>query len=118
MRGQDTQQAGRVSHVSPDARVPATPLQRPIRQSVDRALTALSAQAAARYARIDRPSIAPEQLLRTLGLQVLSDVRSEQLLMEQSDSNLRSRWFVGLDPDATGRNRLLAGQLRVSLRTL
>lgn len=42
MRGQDTQQAGLFSYLSPEERVPATHPLRPIRQYVDTALTALS----------------------------------------------------------------------------
>lgn len=42
MRGQDTQQAGMFSYLSPEERVPATHPLRPIQQYVDTALTALS----------------------------------------------------------------------------
>ncbi len=72
------------------------------------------------YAKIGRPSIAPEKLLRALLLQALYSVRSERLLMEQLDYNLLFRWFVGLnmdDPiwDATvftkNRERLLDGDI-------
>ena len=44
MRGCDTQQAGLFSYLSPETRIPATHPLRPIRQSVDRALSALSAK--------------------------------------------------------------------------
>ena len=66
-----------------------------------------------------RPSIAPEQLLRALLLQVLYSVRSERLLMEQLDYNLLFRWFVGLNMDepvwdatvfTKNRERLLDGR--------
>ena len=40
MRGQDTQQAGMFSYLSPEERVPAAHPLRPIRQYVDTALTA------------------------------------------------------------------------------
>src|SRR6476620_8709027 len=72
------------------------------------------------YARVGRPSIAPEKLLRALLLQGLYSVRSERLLMEQLDYNLLFRWFVGLsmdDPvwDATvyskNRERLLEADI-------
>lgn len=118
MRGQDTQQAGMFSYLSPEERVPATHPLRPIRQYVDTALTALSPQLARLYARTGRPSIAPEKLLRALLLQVLYSLRSERLLMEELQYNLLFRWFVGLDLDAPvwdvtvftkNRDRLLAG---------
>jgi transposase len=76
------------------------------------------------YAKVGRPSIPPEQLLRALLLQVLYTVRSERMLMEQLDYNLLFRWFVGLnldDPvwDATvftkNRERLLRGEVAKSL---
>ncbi len=120
MRGQDTQQAGLFSYLSPEERVPATHPLRPIRQYVDTALTAVSPQLEALYARTGRPSIAPEKLLRALLLQLLYSLRSERLLMEALQYNLLFRWFVGLDLDAPvwdvtvftkNRDRLLAGQI-------
>jgi transposase len=86
----------------------------------DRVLADLSPQFTKMYAKIGRPSIPPEKLLRALLLQVLYTVRSERLLMEQLEYNLLFRWFVGLeidDPvwDATvftkNRDRLLAGDV-------
>lgn len=120
MRGHDAQQAGLFSYLSPEERVPVTHPLRPIRQSVDTALTALSPQLAKLYAQTGRPSIAPEKLLRALLLQVLYSIRSERLLMEQLDYNLLFRWFVGLDLDAPiwdvtvftkNRDRLLEGKV-------
>src|SRR5574340_1150878 len=120
MRGQDTQQAGLFSYLSPETRVPATHPLRPIRESVDTALTALSPKVAKLYAHTGRPSIAPEKLLRALLLQGLYSIRSERLLMEQLDYNLLFRWFVGLDLDAPvwdvtvftkNRDRLLGGDV-------
>ena len=51
------------------------------------------------YARVGRPSIPPERLLRAQLLQVFYTIRSETLLMEQLDYNLLFRWFVGLTMD-------------------
>lgn len=100
MRGHDTQQAGLFSYLSPEARVPASHPLRPIRQSVDLALTAVSPQLETLYAPTGRPSIAPGKLLRALLLQMLYRIRSERLFMEQLDYNLLFRWFVELDLDA------------------
>src|SRR5574338_1056672 len=120
MRGQDSQQAGMFSYLSPEERVPATHPLRPIRQYVDTALTALSPKLEQLYARTGRPSIAPERLLRALLLQVLYSLRSERLLMEELQYNLLFRWFVGLDLDAPvwdvtvftkNRDRLLEGDI-------
>jgi transposase len=120
MRGQDLQQGGLFSYLSPETRVPATHPLRPLRQSVDTALTALSPKLTKLYAQTGRPSIAPEKLLRALLLQVLYSIRRERLLMEQLDYNLLFRWFVGLDLDAPvwdvtvftkNRDRLLEGEV-------
>ena len=43
-----------------------------------------------------RPSIAPEKLLRAMLLQIFYSIRSERLLMEQTQYNLLFRWFIGL----------------------
>ena len=120
MRGDDHQQAGMWSYISPEQRVPADHPLRPIRAMVDAILAELSPEFAKLYSPLGRPSIPPEKLLRGLLLQVLYSTRSERLLMEQLDYNLLFRWFVGLnmdDPvwDATvftkNRERLLAGDI-------
>ena len=120
MRGDDEQQASVWSYVPLEQRVPADHPLRVMRTMVDEVLQELSPQFSRLYAKVGRPSIAPERLLRTLLLQVLYSVRSERLLMEQLDYNLLFRWFVGLsadDPiwDATvftkNRQRLLDGDI-------
>ena len=93
---------------------------RAIRDLVNAALAALSADFDALYSRVGRPSIAPERLLRALLLQCFYSVRSERQLMERLEFDLLFRWFVGLgvdDPvwDASvfckNRDRLLAGEV-------
>jgi hypothetical protein len=54
---------------------------------VDQALGELSPLFSRLYARIGRPSIPPEQLLRALVLQILYSIRSERLLMERLDAD-------------------------------
>src|ERR1700736_6393470 len=71
------------SYVSCEARVPKDHPLRPIRQIVDKALAALSPEFEKLYAKLGRPSIPPERLLRALLLQAFYSVRSEQQLMEQ-----------------------------------
>jgi transposase len=87
---------------------------------VEAVLKELSPQFDRSYSHTGRPSIAPEQLLRALLLQVLYTVRSERLLMEQLDYNLFFRWFVGLTMDdpiwdastfSKNRERLLEGEV-------
>ena len=93
---------------------------RPIRTMVDEILKRLSPQFSKMYAKVGRPSIPPEQLLRAQLLQMLYSVRSERLLMQEMDYNILFRWFVGLnldDPvwDATvftkNRDRLLEAEV-------
>ena len=100
MRGSDDCSEGLLSYVSCEARVPADHPLRAIRAIVDEALEVLSADFECLYARVGRPSVAPEKLLRALLLQAFYSIRSERQLMEQLDYNLLFRWFVGLSMDA------------------
>jgi transposase len=120
MRGNDTEQSGMFSYLSPEERVPETHPLRAIRRMTDEALGGLSAKFDELYSAIGRPSIAPEKLLRGLLLQILYTVRSERLLMEQLQYNLLFRWFVGLNMDepvwvatvfSKNRDRLLEGEI-------
>jgi len=70
------------------------------------------------YAKTGRPSIPPEKLLRAKLIQMLYSVRSERLLMEETDYSMLFRWFVGTNLDepvwdvtvfTKNRNRLLEG---------
>src|SRR5918995_4042683 len=120
MRGGDVRTEGLFSYVSCEGRVPGDHPLRRILPLVDAALSDLSADFAALYAPLGRPSIPPEKLLRALLLQAFYSVRSERQLMEQLDYNLLFRWFTGLgidDPawDVTvftkNRDRLLDGDI-------
>src|SRR5229473_7138417 len=99
MRGTDKQQSGMFSYISAERRVPGDHPLRAIRAMVEVALHHMGPQFERMYAKVGRPSIPPEQLLRALLLQVLYTVRSERLLMEQLEYNLLFRWFVGLNID-------------------
>src|SRR5437762_5181246 len=70
MRGDDQQQDGMFSYISPNKRVPQEHPLRRIRSIVDRVLDQLSPRFNKLYARAGRPSIAPEKLLRALLLQL------------------------------------------------
>jgi transposase len=120
MRGDDVRTEGLFAYVSCERRVPKDHPLRRILALVDAALGDLSPEFARLYARIGRPSIPPEKLLRALLLQAFHSVRSERQLMAQLDYNLLFRWFVGLgieDPvwDVTvftkNRDRLLDGDI-------
>jgi transposase len=120
MRGEAAETDAMFSYISPAQRVPADHPLRPVRAMADEALRALSPQFEKLYARVGRPSVPPERLLRALLLQVLYSVRSERMLMEQLDYNLLFRWFVGLGMDdavwvptvfSKNRDRLLKGDV-------
>lgn len=99
MRGEDTSQDSLFSYGSLEERIPASHPLRPIREMVGETLGGLSPQFSKLYARIGRPSIAPEKLLRALLLMVLYSIRSERRLMEELEYNLLYRWFVGMGAD-------------------
>ncbi len=99
MRGDDNQQEGMFSYVSPEKRVPANHPLRPIRKIVDEIRKEMSPQFAKLYSDVGRPSIAPERLFRSLLLQIFYSVRSERMLIEQLQYNLLFRWFVGMEMD-------------------
>src|SRR5690349_24401510 len=120
MRGDNEQQAGMYSYISPEQRVPADHPLRPLRKMTDEIFKQLSPRFDKLYSRVGRSSIAPEHLLRALLLQVLYSVRSERMLMEQLEYNLLFRWFVGLGMDdavwapttfTKNRDRLLDGDI-------
>ena len=120
MRGDDVRTESLFSYVSCEVRVPSTHPLRPIRAIVDEVLEVLSADFEGMYAKVGRPSIPPEKLLRALLLQAFYSIRSERQLMEQMDYNLLFRWFVGLSMDAAvwdatvftkNRDRLLGGDV-------
>src|ERR1700756_1740342 len=99
MRGDDQQQNHIFSYLSPEMRVRKDHPLRAIRAMVDEVLTQLSRRFDAMYARVGRPSIPPEKLLRAQLLQMLYSIRSERLLMEEIDYSMLFRWFVGLNLD-------------------
>jgi len=120
MRGEETSQGAMFSYVSLEERVPAEHPLRPIREMTNEVLTRLSGRFDELYARVGRPSIPPERLLRAQLLQLFYSIRSERLLMEQLEYNLLFRWFVGLSMDdavwaptvySKNRERLLEGDI-------
>src|SRR5947199_1806583 len=120
MRGPDERSGKLFSYVDLEQRVrPDHPL-RAIRALTDSALAALSADFAALYSGMGRPSVPPETLLRAMLLQAFYSVRSERQLMERVEFDLLFRWFVGIGIDdpvwdhsafTKNRDRLLAGEI-------
>jgi transposase len=115
MRGDDNQQEGMLSYVSPEKRVPADHPLRPIRRMVDEILQEMSPQFAKLYSDVGRPSIAPERLFRSLLLQIFNSVRSERMLIEQLQYNLLFRWFVGMEMDEAVWNHAVYSKNRERL---
>jgi transposase len=124
MRGDDHQQEAIFSYIGLEDRVPKDHPLRAIRQMADQALHELDAEFQRLYARVGRPSVAPEKLIRAQLLQALYSVRSERQLMEQLDYNLLFRWFVGLNIDdpvwdvtvfTKNRERLIEGEVAEQL---
>jgi transposase len=120
MRGLDQRTGELFSYVDLEARVRRDHPLRAIRTIVNEALSALEPEFAPLYARIGRPSIPPEKLLRAMLLQAFYSVRSERQLMERLDYDLLFRWFVGLGIDdpawdhstfSKNRDRLLEGDI-------
>ena len=120
MRGTDDNSSGLFSYLSPESRVrPDHPL-RQIRALTDAAFAERSPQFDRLYSQIGRPSIPPEQRLRALLVQTRYTIRSERLLMEEIDSRILVRWFVGWGLDepiwssssfSKNRDRLLEGDV-------
>lgn len=121
MRGSDDRSGSLFSYVDLEARVrPDHPL-RTIREIANAALADLSKEFGVLYpARLGRPSIPPERLLRAMLLQAFYGIRSERQLMERIEFDLLFRWFVGLGVDDTAwdhssfsknRDRLLEGEI-------
>ena len=105
MRVSDALSGKLFSYVDLEQRVPPHHPLRAVRTIVNEALTDIGASFAAIYSTlgqpstIDRPSIAPEKLLRALLLQPFHGIRSERQMMERLDLDLSFRWFVGLGID-------------------
>ena len=119
MRGADGRSGALLSHVDLEVRVPRGHPLRTIRLIVNEALAGVSPGFHDLYARIGRPSIPPEQLLRALLLQAFYSIRSERQLIEQVDFDLLSGGSSDL-VSSPGRNhstfsknrdRLLAGDI-------
>jgi transposase len=115
MRGDDDQQEGMFSYISPEKRVPTDHPLRPIRKIVDEVLKEMSPKFQKLYSDVGRPSIAPERLLRSLLLQIFYSVRSERMLIEQLQYNLLFRWFVGMEMDAAVWNHAVYSKNRERL---
>ena len=104
MRGADTFTESLFTMRRLDDFVPQNHPLRPVRKMVNQALKTIEPLLSGMYAadiKGGRPSIAPEKLLRAMLLQIFYSIRSERMLMEQTQYNLLFRWFIGLSMDDT-----------------
>lgn len=102
MRGADTFTESLFTMRRLDDFVPADHPLRCVREMVNLALKNIEPLLSGMYAadaKGGRPSIAPEKLLRAMLLQIFYSIRSERMLMEQTQYNLLYRWFIGLSMD-------------------
>lgn len=97
MRGDREQQANMLLAVTPDQLVPQDHPVREIKAIVEHALTGLSPVFSQMYSRIGRPSIPPEQLLKSSLLIALYSVRSERQFCERLQYDLLFKWFLDLN---------------------
>ena len=99
MRGKPQAQPEFLTTINLNQRVPADHPLRGIKGRVDQVLAKLSPLFDALYAEEGRPSIPPEQLLKSRILMALYSVRSERLFCEQLAYNLLWLWFLDRELD-------------------
>jgi len=97
MRGDADDQLWMLTPITPHTLVPDDHPIRAIRVIVDRALESLSPTFRAMYARLGRPSIPPEHLLKGLLLMSFYSIRSERQLCERLQYDMLFKFFLGLN---------------------
>ena len=99
MRGKAQSQPEFLTTINLNQRVPASHPLRGIKAQADQVLKKLSPLFDDLYAREGRPSIPPEQLLKSRVLMALFSVRSERSYCEQLGYNLLWLWFLDRELD-------------------
>jgi transposase len=99
VRGKPTSQPEFLTVVNLNQRIPTEHPLREIKRRVDLILSKLSSLFDELYAQEGRPSIPPEQLLKSRILMALYSVRSERLFCEQLAYNLLWLWFLERELD-------------------
>lgn len=109
-----------LSSLSTEDLIPTDHPIRRIRRIVDEVLAELDGEFDAMYARIGRPSVPPEQLLKATILMALYTVRSERAFCERLNYDMLFKWFLDLAIDARSfdpttftknRDRLLEAEI-------
>jgi len=97
MRGDANRQVTMLTAITPDHKVPKDHPIREIKPIVERALQKLSPTFNAMYAKVGRPSIPPEHLLKGCLLIALYSIRSERQFCERLEYDLLFKWFLDLN---------------------
>lgn len=112
MRGETSRQAEMLLGVTPEQLIPEQHPIRRIKVIVEDVLRAMSPAFDQMYARLGRPSIPPEQLLKSTLLIALYSIRSERQFCERLRYDLLFKWFLDLnisdpafDPSSFSKNR-------------
>lgn len=99
MRGKPRAQGTLLMVGSVSDRIPERHPIRRIKVMADDSLASMSGVLEEMYARIGRPSVPPERLLKAQLLIALYSVRSDRQFCEQLEYNLLFRWFLDLHMD-------------------
>jgi transposase len=100
MRGKPQRQVAIMMSTDPESLIPAGHPIRKIRKVVDTVMARLDGDFAAMYATGGRPSIPPEQLLKSAVLMALYSIRSERAFCERLNYDMLFKWFLDLPIDA------------------
>jgi transposase len=115
MRGNKRSQEELFHYFSVEERIPQDHPLRSIRALCDKLLRRMSDTFDTMYSDIDRPSLAPEVLLKSTILMALYSVRSERQFCEQLNYNILFRWFLGMDLSEAGFERSVFSTNRARL---
>ncbi len=97
MRGETERQAVMLTTLTPEDFVREGHPIRRIKETVDRALSELSPVFDSMYAKVGRPSVPPEHLLKASLLMALFSIRSERQFEDRLRSDLLFKWFLDLN---------------------
>ncbi|HZM40206.1 MAG TPA: IS5 family transposase [Acidimicrobiales bacterium] len=100
MRGKPEQQLAMLTSLSTEDLIPIDHPIRRIRKVIDEVVVDMDGDLDAMYSRIGRPSVPPEQLLKSTILMALYSVRSERAFCERLNYDLLFKWFLDLPIDA------------------